>query len=580
MLKEGVISTTTNPRTVSYTFQSPATLLERQPTARVDFNLGTKHRLSGSASSLWATRDPDYLNSAEARFPGAGNYRVFRSIRPLYAITLRSTLSSSMVNELRGGLTAVGGGGSAFGKPDDPSNSADSFADMGGFALVQPTVTDWFTVSGASWRAAPTYNIDNSLNWQKGTHAFTFGGGYLKSSAWENAQTVVPTVNHFMPTTTCGANPCDPAFNLFTGGASGTIPNASAADVTHARNIYAMLTGRIGSLVNQVALDPVTNKYVENGPRRREGNIQTYSAYAQDSWRMSPTLTLQYGLRYDLQMPFVSVNDTMSAVTFASVCGISGPGASTSAFDKCDFYGKDNNGVKPEFVQFTSGTKGYDTDLNNVAPSISVAWRPNVQSGFLRTLLGDPEQATLRGGYSQSYERQGLAVFTGLYGGNRGATINLTRNGENQNLVGPGQTWPLLYSQKSQLYTAPFPAEVQYPIAVLANRAEGMNAFAPDTKIASARSWTVGFQRSITRDMAVDVRYVGTRGVDQWSTLNYNTRDIETNGFLNEFKNAVANLKANNEAGGNRTGSFGYFGPGTGTNPLPVYYGVSRRGVW
>ena len=50
--------------------------------------------------------------------------------------------------------------------------------------------------------------------------------------------------------------------------------------------------------------------------------------------------------------------------------------------------------------------------------------------------------------------------------------------------------------------------------------------------------------------MAVDVRYVGTRGVDQWSTLNYNTRDIETNGFIDEFKLAVANLKANNASGG------------------------------
>ncbi len=102
-------------------------------------------------------------------------------------------------------------------------------------------------------------------------------------------------------------------------------------------------------------------------------------------------------------------------------------------------------------------------------------------------------------------------------------------------------------------------------------RGNSLNAFAPDTQIASARSWTLGFQRAISRDMAVDVRYVGTRGVDQWSTLNYNTRDIETNGFMSEFKNAVANLRANNKAGGTRVGSFAYFGPGTGTNPLPAY---------
>jgi len=584
MKTTGVISSTASPMTVSYTYQSPATLLERQPTGRVDFNLSTKHRLSASASSLWATRDPDYLNDAGENFPGAPNFRVFRSTRPLYSVTLRSTLSSTMVNELRGGLTALGGS-SAFGQPTDPSNGPASFEDQGGFFLVQPSVDDWAVTRAPSWRSAPTYNIDDSLNLQKGTHAFTFGGGYLLSSAWENAQTVVPSANLGIVTSNCTVNgvtnPCDPAFSLFTNGATGSLPNASNGDLSNARNIYGMLTGRLTSVSNQVALDPNTNLYVPNGPRRREGNIQVWSAYAQDSWRMSPTVTLQYGLRYDLQTPFVSVNDTMSAVTFQSVCGQSGPGANSSAFDKCDFFGKKNTGTVPEYVQLTSNTKGYDTDLNNVAPSISLAWRPNVQSGFLRTLLGDPEQATFRGGYSQSYERQGLAVFTGLYGGNPGSTLTVTRSQANGNLVNAGETWPLTYQDKNRLYDATYPATVVYPIALRANRADSLNAFAPDIHIASARSWTVGFQRAITRDMAVDVRYVGTRGVDQWSTLNYNSRDIETNGFLSEFKNAVANLSANNAAGGTRTGSFAYFGPGTGTNPLPTYlaYVTAKSGA-
>ena len=48
------------------------------------------------------------------------------------------------------------------------------------------------------------------------------------------------------------------------------------------------------------------------------------------------------------------------------------------------------------------GTNAYNTDWNNWAPSGSVAWRPNVQSGFLRTLLGDPDQATSGSGLEQS----------------------------------------------------------------------------------------------------------------------------------------------------------------------------------
>jgi hypothetical protein len=59
--------------------------------------------------------------------------------------------------------------------------------------------------------------------------------------------------------------------------------------------------------------------------------------------------------------------------------------------------------------------------------------------------------------------------------------------------------------------------------------------------------------------------------VDQWSTLGYNEIDILGNGFFNEFKLAMANFQANNAAGGSRANSFAYFGPGTGTSPLPTY---------
>ena len=79
--------------------------------------------------------------------------------------------------------------------------------------------------------------------------------------------------------------------------------------------------------------------------------------------------------------------------------------------------------------------------------------------------------------------------------------------------------------------------------------------------------------------MALEVRYLGTRGSNQWSDLDWNAirgENIVANGFLDEFKLAMANLTANNAAAladpakyGNRKGSFAYFGPGT--NPLPIY---------
>ncbi len=73
-----------------------------------------------------------------------------------------------------------------------------------------------------------------------------------------------------------------------------------------------------------------------------------------------------------------------------------------------------------------------------------------------------------------------------------------------------------------------------------------------------ADTWTVGLQRSIGRDFAVEARYVGTRSRENWETLNYNERNIFENGFLNEFRVAQANLRANIAAG--RGGTFAYTG--------------------
>ena len=248
-------------------------------------------------------------------------------------------------------------------------------------------------------------------------------------------------------------------------------------------------------------------------------------------------------------------------------------------YSACNFFQPNASGGKtPVFSQFLEGKAGYNTDWNNLAPNIGVAWRPHAENGFLRKLLGDPEQATIRGGYSVAYDRQGLGVFTGIYQDNPGGTISLTRDA-NTGLVPAGESWPVLLRETSRLYQAPFDPNPVYPIALRPNRGDagGLNAFHPDVEVASARTWTVGLQRALTANMAVEMRYVGTRGVDQWSELNYNERNRIENGFQDEFIRAMNNLTANNAAGGARAGSFAYFGTGTGTSPLPIYLAYINR---
>ncbi|HKX27082.1 MAG TPA: hypothetical protein VJ302_05250, partial [Blastocatellia bacterium] len=116
-----------------------------------------------------------------------------------------------------------------------------------------------------------------------------------------------------------------------------------------------------------------------------------------------------------------------------------------------------------------------------------------------------------------------------------------------------------------------------YPItSTIGNSANG---FLPGLKTGYVQSWTFGVQRELTKDTALEVRYVGNRGLRLWRQYNLNELNLLENGFLNEFVQAQKNLAANNLAGGARAGSFAYAGPGSGTAPLPILLGFFNGGT-
>src|SRR5439155_12198758 len=176
----------------------------------------------------------------------------------------------------------------------------------------------------------------------------------------------------------------DPAAGMFT---VANFPGASTAQLTEAQRTYAVLTGRVTQVTSQAVLD-ASGKYVELGPTTLPGGIKVYGSFMQDSWKLRPNLTLTGGIRYDVQTPYLPTSNNMSAVTMESVCGMSGMGAG-GLYSKCNVLNpKASGGAVPQFIQLKSGTAGYKTDWNNFAPSFSIAWRPDVQSGFMRAVLG------------------------------------------------------------------------------------------------------------------------------------------------------------------------------------------------
>lgn len=561
----GSILTTTNLNTQSYTFQPPSVRNEYAPTTRVDINLTSRHRLTGTYLWQRIKTSPDFLNSGEPAFPGFPNFSWQYSYRTTGSATLRSTFSSNIVNEFKTGFQW---------SPVDfySEKSASAFDQQGGKALTLGFGLSNVTVGNApNLRNTPSLNIENSLSWLKGDHSFRFGGSFTRITNTSESWNLAPTVALGFNATN------DPANAIFN---TTNFPGASTGNLNDARALYALLTGRVSQITGTSRLDEASGEYRYLGRLDQRALQHEFGAYAQDAWRLNPGLTVNYGVRWEVALPYRPVTNTFSTAGLADLCGISGIGSGPDG-RQCNLFKPGTlagAGVVPQYVLYNPDSPGYNTQWGNFAPNVGVAWRPLVQDGFLRTLLGDPDMATVRAGFSVSFNRERMDRFTGVFGSNPGGTTGANRTTGNGNLVYPGEQWPILLRETSRLgppatcadgvvSAACVPRTPNYPI--VATVANSLNIFDPDITLPYTQSWTVGFQRSLTRDSAVEVRYVGNRNVNAWVTENWNERNIIENGFLDEFKLAQANLRANIAAG--RGANFRYAGPGTGTSPLPTY---------
>ena len=425
----GVITDSTNVLQQQFRYLTPGKYRNHLPTTRVDFNLSSKHRLSGSYWWQEMNRYPDIQNNGEAQFPGLPNIANYTSIRTVGSVTLRSTLSSNFVNELVGGWQWSPG---TF----NSGVVSSMFDNQGGFSLTFPTAgnpaqpvfsTGATRSTNPNSRYQTNWNINDTVNWLKGSHTLSFGGGFSRVGQWNDSLTVVPSITFGVQSE---LDPADAMFNTT------NFPNASGGNLTNARLLYALLTGRVTSLNGTARLNEDTNRYEYLGTENLRASMDEYSVFFQDSWRVRPTVTMNYGIGWVVQMPLAAGNGVFSTTDYAGFCGPYGIGAD----GRCKLFqvGGEQTGGVPQFVQYTTSTKGYRTDWNNVAPNFGVSWRPDVEGGWLRTLLGDPEQATLRAGYSITFDKPSMGTFFDVYGDNPGRTYNANRNnntGSNHLLV-------------------------------------------------------------------------------------------------------------------------------------------------
>ncbi len=306
----------TDPLTQNLTYTYQTDSVTKYPTGRVDVNLTDRHRLSWSMTYTDLVSTPDTTNNREPNFPGFPNTGSQVSDRYITRGTLRSTLGANLVNE----FTVGGSGGPTQFSPQINAGqfSGTPVADQAGFLLNINTVggiTNAASTGAYSAREASTKVIENTLNWLRGSHSIQAGGSWTRTDVWLDNQQYVPTMNF-------GVDTADPASAMFT---TANFAGASAAQLTEARDLLAVLTGRVNSINGEQRLDE-NGQYVFLGLGTQRARLVDYGFFVADTWRVKPTFTLNLGLRYDLQLPFYPRNNSYSKATVADVWGRSGVG--------------------------------------------------------------------------------------------------------------------------------------------------------------------------------------------------------------------------------------------------------------
>src|SRR5205823_13794516 len=110
-----------------------------------------------------------------------------------------------------------------------------------------------------------------------------------------------------------------------------TIPGATATDVTNAQALYAALVGRITGSGGSYAYTKATNSYCNDGTNPacitayNLNELQkSFGFFAQDSYRFRPTLTLNYGLRWDFTWPDYDLTGAYHSAGADAIWGPSG----------------------------------------------------------------------------------------------------------------------------------------------------------------------------------------------------------------------------------------------------------------
>ena len=362
--------------------------------------------------------------------------------------------------------------------------------------LPQVSITNFTTFGRQStnpqWQDPALFDPKVNYTWVKGNHSLKFG--YEYEHIW------------------MAVNDNNPLYGSWVyGGGYSTVSGSAVAD-----NYWAdFLFGD----TNQYSL---ANYFVAHLLQSMD------SVYAQDDWRVTPTLTLNLGLRWEYGSPYSELHNNISNWDPASqtVFTIT-PGATSG------------NGITPVSHGGVYGKTLVNPDLADFGPRVGFAFaatpRTSIRGGFgigfaHYTRAGSGDILAINAPQAQ------FASVTQI----TPSTTNHCSTPLPAQIIATGTTTPSCYATSDQGYPS--------GLVTAFNPATDNITYIPkNTKDSYVENYYFDIQRQLAKNIVFDVAYVGSHGVKLQGFLDANQKN-PANGFARTYANWPSDItEAENE---------------------------------